>query len=314
MQIIDISNLANPILKGNYNTSGYAYGVQVVGNYAYVADDSKGLQIIDISNLANPILKGNYDTSGSAYGVQVVDNYTYVADGVSGLQIIDISNPTTPTLKGNYDTSGSAQSVQVVGNYAYVADYGGGLKIIDVSEFNKLDLVFPVIQIGSSSNDSLTGTTGNNYINGGGGADTLTGLAGADTFIFQFGESSLSASDRITDFAIGTDKIDLLTSLGVAMNAPTAFTRAANSTATTLTNVVNSVFTDANGALTGNQALGVNSAALVEVTTASIAGTYLVINDGVAGFQSSNDLLVNITGYSGTLPALGSIDVSSFFI
>jgi hypothetical protein len=63
----------------------------------------------------------------------------------------------------------------------------------------------------------------------------------------------------------------------------------------------------------GQQALGVNSAALVIVTTASIAGTYLVINDGIAGFQSNNDLLVNITGYSGTLPALGSITVGNFF-
>ena len=151
----------------------------------------------------------------------------------------DISNPANPILKGNYNTSGYAYGVQVVGNYAYVADYGGGLKIIDVSEFNKLDLVFPVIQIGSSSNDSLTGTTRNDYINGGGGADTLTGLAGADTFIFQFGESSLSASDRITDFAIGTDKIDLLSQAGIAVNAPTDFSRAADSNATTLQNVVN---------------------------------------------------------------------------
>jgi hypothetical protein len=314
LQIIDISNPTNPILKGNYDTPDYASGLQIVGNYAYVADGVSGLQIIDISNPTTPILKGNYDTSGAAWSVQVVDNYAYVADGVSGLQIIDISNRTTPTLKGNYDTSGSAQSVQVVGNYAYVADYAGGLKIIDVSEFNKRDKVFPVIQSGSSSNDSLTGTTGNDYINGGGGADTLSGLAGADTFIFQFGESPVSGADRITDFAIGTDRIDLLSSSGGVLAAPSSFACAANSTATTLTNVVNSVFTDANGALTGNQVLGVNSAALVEVTTAGIAGTYLVINDGVAGFQSSNDLLVNITGYSGTLPALGSIDVSSFFI
>jgi hypothetical protein len=168
--------------------------------------------------------------------------------------------------------------------------------------------------IGNSSNNTLIGTAGNDYINGGAGRDTLTGGTGSDTFVFQFGQSPVSGADRITDFAIGTDKIDLLTASGGVLAAPTSFTRAANSTATTLINMANSVFTDANGALTGNQALGVNSAALVSVTTSGIAGTYLVINDGVAGFQSSNDLLVNITEYSGTLPALGTIGVSSFFI
>jgi hypothetical protein len=52
----------------------------------------------------------------------------------------------------------------------------------------------------------------------------------------------------------------------------------------------------------------------VQVTTGAIAGTYLVINDSTAGFQSSNDLFINITGFTGTLPALGSITVSSFFV
>ncbi len=167
---------------------------------------------------------------------------------------------------------------------------------------------------GNAGNNNITGNSGNNQINGGAGIDNLTGGLGADTFIFQFGQSTISASDRITDFAINSDKIDLLTQGGTAMNAPSSFSRAADSTVTTLQNLVNQVFTDANGATTGNQELAVNSAALVQVTTGAIAGTYLVINDSTAGFQSSNDLLINMTGFTGTLPALGNITVGNFFV
>ena len=39
---------------GGYDTSGYALGVAVAGNYAYVADGDAGLQVIDVSNPANP--------------------------------------------------------------------------------------------------------------------------------------------------------------------------------------------------------------------------------------------------------------------
>nr|NCR08439.1 hypothetical protein [Microcystis aeruginosa LG13-11] len=167
---------------------------------------------------------------------------------------------------------------------------------------------------GNNNNNTITGNSGINQINGANGADILTGGPGADTFIFQFGQSTISTSDSITDFAINSDKIDLLTQGGNAMNAPSSFSRAADSTVTTLQNLVNQVFTDANGATTGNQGLGVNSAALVQVTTGAIAGTYLIINDSTAGFQSSNDLLINITGFTGSLPALGSITVGNFFV
>ncbi|MFN7566501.1 MAG: beta strand repeat-containing protein, partial [Microcystis sp.] len=167
---------------------------------------------------------------------------------------------------------------------------------------------------GNAGNNNITGNSGNNQINGGAGIDTLTGGLGADTFIFQFGQSTRSTTDRITDFAINSDKIDLLTQGGLPMNAPSSFSRAADSTVSTLDNLINQVFTDANGATTGNQELAVNSAALVQVTTGAIAGTYLVINDSTAGFQSSNDLLINITGFTGTLPALGNIPVGNFFV
>ena len=98
------------------------------------------------------------------------------------------------------------------------------------------------------------------------------------------------------------------------MNPPSLFSRAANSAATTLQKVVTQVFTDANGGLAGNQALGINSAALVVATSGSDSGTYLVINNGTAGFQASYDLVINLTRYTEALPPLGNITVSSFFI
>ncbi|MDB9520537.1 DUF4347 domain-containing protein, partial [Dolichospermum circinale CS-1225] len=97
LEIIDISNPAKPVVKGSYKIEG-GRGVQVVGNYAYVAGHGTGIKIIDISNPTTPTLKGYYDTFSDANGVQVVGNYAYVADGGAGLQIIDISNPTNPTL------------------------------------------------------------------------------------------------------------------------------------------------------------------------------------------------------------------------
>ena len=174
--------------------------------------------------------------------------------------------------------------------------------------------------IGSSNDDILTGTLdndiligglGNDTLNGAAGIDTLTGGVGTDIFIFQFSQSTSTALDRVTDFAIGDDKIDLLSQAGGAINAPVAFTRATDSTTTNINTIVTNVFTDANGATAGNQALGINSAVLVRDNSSS---TYLIINDGTAGFQSANDLVINLTGLTGTLPALGTIPVNSFFV
>ena len=164
-----------------------------------------------------------------------------------------------------------------------------------------------------AGNDNITGGDGNDSINGGAGRDTIAGGVGSDIFVFQFGQSTAAAPDSIVDFAIGADKIDFLSSTAAALPAPLAFSRAANSAATTLADVVTAVFADANGSLTGNQALAANSSALVQVTTPGIAGTYIISNDGTAGYQSATDLLINITGFSGSLPALGAIPVANFF-
>jgi hypothetical protein len=88
LQVIDVSNPANPVRVGGYYTGGYASGVQVVGNLAYVANGSAGLQVIYVGNPANPVRVSGYDTSGSATSVQIVGNLAYVADGSWGLTVL----------------------------------------------------------------------------------------------------------------------------------------------------------------------------------------------------------------------------------
>ncbi|MEG4007707.1 calcium-binding protein [Microcoleus sp. Pol11C1] len=168
---------------------------------------------------------------------------------------------------------------------------------------------------GNNLANLILGSDGNNTLNGGGGQDALIGNQGADTFLFKFGESSVSARDSVGDFAIGTDKIDLLTQEGGAvMNAPSSFSRAAdNSTATTLQLLVDQVFIDADGGLAGNQALGINSAALVVATNSAILNNYLVMNDATAGFQASNDLVIQLRT-TGVFPPVGNIPVTNFFV
>jgi hypothetical protein len=39
-----------------------------------------------------------------------------------------------------------------------------------------------------------------------------------------------------------------------------------------------------------------------------------LINDNIAALNSSNDLLINLTGHSGTLPSLGTIAPNLAFV
>ena len=69
---------------------------------------------------------------------------------------------------------------------------------------------------------TLTGGAGNDTINASQGGDVLTGGAGADRFVFGMEPWS---PDRITDFAVGTDRLDisaLLKTAGYAGSDPVA--------------------------------------------------------------------------------------------
>ena len=131
-------------------------------------------------------------------------------------------------------------------------------------------------------NDTIIGGAGADTIAAGAGADTSTGGAGADTFVFKTLTFSLASSfDTITDFTSGTDLFQIGHTMaglntGLTNNAGTG----------NLANDLLAVLTSGN--------LVANGAAEVTINGGSAAGTYAIINDGTAGFNSAADAVIKL--------------------
>ncbi len=174
LRIMDISDPDNPTLVGNFATGGWALGVDVDGDIAYVTSNLT-VAVVDVSDVTNPSLIGSYTTANSALDIVVDGNCAYVAnsdsltvfdvstptaplrigavftpgtatslflDGrvvyvasdVAGLHAVSINDRTAPVILDTYDTPGEALDVTVWGNYAYVGDGIGGVQIIDITD------------------------------------------------------------------------------------------------------------------------------------------------------------------------------------
>ena len=149
----------------------------------------------------------------------------------------------------------------------------------------------------SEGDDTITGSNADNVLTGGDGTDLITGGSGKDVFRYsKLLDSDLRSCDWIKDLVIGTDSIDSLyaVSKGSIVGSKTGSTlKVASLTETSIRQTLTtSVFT-AKGA-----------AVFTYTTSSKITQTFLALNDTRAGFQSTSDALINITGYSGSLANL----------
>ena len=111
---------------------GFANGVDVNGDYAFVAAGSAGLQVVNVSDRTNPTIVASLPLAGNADDVRLLGSLAYVAGDVAGLQVIDVTNPLVPVQRGTLNTSGTALDVAVRGTTAYIAN-SSNLFIADVT-------------------------------------------------------------------------------------------------------------------------------------------------------------------------------------
>ncbi|HEX5776645.1 MAG TPA: M10 family metallopeptidase C-terminal domain-containing protein, partial [Caulobacteraceae bacterium] len=97
---------------------------------------------------------------------------------------------------------------------------------------------------GGNGADTLIGNGVANRLQGNAGNDTLTGLGGADVFVFTAG----GGADIVTDFVIGTDKLDASafgSYISIAQSGADAVVNFTGTVSVRLTNITASNLTDA---------------------------------------------------------------------
>lgn len=150
LEIFCVTNPSAPLRVGGYESPAPVNAIQVVGQYAYLAEgttrtftnDPGIFEIIDVSNPVGPMRVGGTATLGHANEIRVAGNVAYVAENtrwtgsnlLGALEIFGVSTPTNPIRKAIFDTAGSITSVDVSGGFAYLADGVTDLQVLDVSD------------------------------------------------------------------------------------------------------------------------------------------------------------------------------------
>lgn len=270
-----------------------------------------GVETVNIA--VADVLEAGSDTAAVVHTIILVDPQatTLKVTGNNGLTLTNTGN----TAVTSFDASG------VVANGAL--DTAGNLAVTFTSANTTSTATVKII--GGAGNDVLTGVGALDSISGGAGADTITGGAGADTLtggagadVFRYNTIATTTGaagvnvDRITDFVAGTDKINFargalaLTGVTTDGTGDAVATMAAVVADATTVASISDVYSAlaAYNTLTASAALGTATVAQVYTfANGAAAGTYLVVNDTSAGFQAATDVVINITGLSGTLSA-----------
>lgn len=118
LEIIDISDVYNPVFEGNIIVDGYPSDINISGHYAYVTD-TQGLYIFDITDPTDATLVGTIGKKGS---IKIMDNYVYLGGGSNDISVINVTDPSAPELVGSYnsDDIDTVNDMDILSNYIYL--------------------------------------------------------------------------------------------------------------------------------------------------------------------------------------------------
>ncbi len=135
LEIFDLADPDEPALIGTLNTSWAPRGLDVQGDFVYLAIAERNLlDIADISNPAHPEPLASIWLTGSVENLAVKEPFAFVAARWAGLYTLDISDPTSPAIIGDHDILDYAYHITLADDLAYVAAADDGLLVLDVAK------------------------------------------------------------------------------------------------------------------------------------------------------------------------------------
>lgn len=112
---------------------GFANGLAVEGDFAYIAAGAAGLQVVALgTDRRAPKILASLNLSDYTNDVAVLSGKAYVATS-GGIKIVDITKPEKPQLLGSFEGAGNAMGVKVRASIAYFVA-GDSLHIVNIAK------------------------------------------------------------------------------------------------------------------------------------------------------------------------------------
>ncbi|MDO1585595.1 S8 family serine peptidase [Rhizobium oryzicola] len=181
------------------NDDGTWPGTFQVGATAFFGEQSAGTWTLQLIDKNTGTVAQYKDLTVRAWGSDVTDDNHYVlTDAFKGTKTV-----TDTAGTDLIDAAAVSTGVTINLNAGQTSTVAGGT--FTIAAGTQIENAF-----GGAGKDTLIGNDQGNILRGNGGADTLTGNGGADIFMYgKASESTPQAADTITDFTVGTDKIDV---------------------------------------------------------------------------------------------------------
>ena len=240
--IFDVTTRTAPAFSGivtHATTLLDAFGLEVSGNYAYVATyQTSIISVIDISNKAAPSIVGSVSLGPNQYTYDLVlaGNYIYAPDAGGSnnpISLVDVTVKTSPVDLGGLSSPLGVGTAIKVGNYVYGSGSFGAFHTIDATNPASPTLALTsTLGFGSNLKFSAQGNRLVALINGGFSIVDLsitTSIVGSPEVAVKTSGSSTSA---VYSYVSGTTAVTLDTSMNYYffdVSNPAAMTAIASS-------------------------------------------------------------------------------------